>query len=129
MISSGETKSKVDLLDACRLLRKNNFEIFATRGTKQFLQENGVESTMVRWADENGENNVVKLICEQKFDLVINVPKNLDSRKLANDYAIRRAAIDFNTPLITNARLASAFITAFCTKSIKDLLIKSWDEY
>jgi carbamoyl-phosphate synthase large subunit len=129
MLSSGEAKSKVDLLDACHLLDKNGFEIYATRGTHKFLKDNEIESVMVRWADEEGDNNVVKLISEKRFDLVINVPKNMNSRKLANDYAIRRAAIDFNIPLLTNARLASAFITAFCTKTEDDLLIKSWGEY
>jgi carbamoyl-phosphate synthase large subunit len=129
LISSGEAKSKVDLLDACHLLKKHNFEIYATRGTQQFLAANGIETTTVRWADEEGGNNVVKLISDHTFDLIINVPKNMDSRKLANDFAIRRAAIDFNTPLLTNARLASAFITAFCTKTQDDLLIKAWQEY
>ncbi|MBP5456503.1 MAG: carbamoyl-phosphate synthase (glutamine-hydrolyzing) large subunit [Paludibacteraceae bacterium] len=130
MISSGATKSKVDLLDACKLLQVNDFEIFATGGTHKFLTENGIRSTMVGWPDEDkGVMNVMEMIADKKFDLVINIPKDASKRELANGYAIRRGAIDFNIPLITNARLASAFIRAFCEMSFDDINIKSWDEY
>ena len=129
MISSGESKSKVDLLDACKLLQEKRFKIYATRGTQKFLEDNGVQSTAVMWPDELGEMNVKNLIAAKEFDLVINIPKDVSSRELANDYSIRRAAVDYNIPLITNARLAAAFITAFCTLEFDDLKIKSWDEY
>ena len=129
MISSGETKSKVDLLDACRLLQKNNYQLFATKRTHKFLIDNGIENELVFFPDERIKQNVVTMICEKQFDLIINIPKNTGHREITNGYKIRRAAIDFNVPLLTNARLASAFIIAFCTKNIDDLLIKSWDEY
>jgi carbamoyl-phosphate synthase large subunit len=129
LISSGETKSKVDLLDACHLLQKKGYELYATHGTHKFLKDNNIESTDVLWVDEEGDLSVKKLIFDKYFDLVINIPKDNTSRELKNDYAIRRAAIDFNIPLLTNARLASAFITAFCTMEIEDVKIKSWDEY
>lgn len=129
MISSGETKSKVDLLDACHLLQKKGYELFATRGTHKFLKDNGIKNELVFFPDENQTQNIVTMIGEKKFDLVINIPKSANRRSLTNGYKIRRAAIDFNIPLLTNARLASAFITAFCTKTIDDLLIKSWKEY
>ena len=129
LISSGETKSKVELLDACQLLQKKGFELYATRGTKSFLEENGVNATSVLWPDEEGEMNVKNMLTNKQFDLVINIPKNTTERELKNDYTIRRDAIDFNIPLLTNARLASAFITAFCSMTIEDIKIKSWDEY
>lgn len=129
LISSGETKSKLELSEACLLLQKKGYELFATRGTQRFLKANGVESTAVNWPDEEGELNVKDMISNKQFDLVINIPKNTTKRELANDYIIRRGAIDFNIPLFTNARLASAFINAFCTMSFEDIKIKSWDEY
>ena len=129
LISSGEPKSKVDLLDACRLLYRKGYQIYATRGTHQFLMDNGVASIPVQWPDEEGEYNVKDMIAAKKFDLVINIPKNVTRRELANDYTIRRSAIDFNIPLLTNARLASAFIFAFCNLTMEDVKIKSWDEY
>lgn len=129
MISSGTTKSKVDLLDACKLLQQKGYELFATNGTQRFLSENGVLATVVDWPDEESENNVVHRISEKQFDLIINIPKNTTRRELTNGYKIRRTAIDFNIPLVTNARLASAFITAFCTLTAEDIKIKSWDEY
>lgn len=130
MISSGATKSKVDLLDACKLLQVNGYEIFATGGTHKFLTENGIRSTMVGWPDEDkGVMNVMEMIADKKFDLVINIPKDASKRELANGYAIRRGAIDFNIPLITNARLASAFIRSICEMKFEDIKIKSWDEY
>jgi len=129
MISSGETKSKVDMLEACRLLQEKKYKIYATRGTQKFLGDNGIQSTAVSWPDELGEMNVKKLIASRIFDLVINIPKDVSSRELANDYTIRRNAVDYNIPLITNARLAAAFITAFCTLNEEDIKIKSWEEY
>lgn len=129
LISSGEPKSKVELSAACALLQKKGYELFATRGTQRFLKENGVDATAVSWPDEEGDLNVKTMLSNKEFDLVINIPKNTTERELRNDYTIRRSAIDFNIPLLTNARLASAFITAFCNISIDDIKIKSWDEY
>jgi len=129
MVSSGDTKSKVDLLDACKMLQNNNFDIYATGGTKKFLEENGVEATVVGWPDEETEYNIMDMISGHKFDLVINIPKNLTRRELTNGYKIRRGAIDHNIPLITNARLASAFIESFCSMKEGDIQIKSWEEY
>ena len=129
VVSSGTTKSKVDLLDACRILEKNGYHLFATGGTHKFLAENGVESTRVGWPDEEGVPKVTKLIAEKKIDMVINIPKNLTERELTNGYKIRRGAIDYNIPLITNARLASAFIKAFCRMKAEDIEIRHWGEY
>jgi carbamoyl-phosphate synthase large subunit len=130
MVSSGGTKSKVDLLDACRLLQQKGYALFATGGTQKFLAENGVESSYVAWPDDEGAAlKVNDLIAEKRFDLVINIPKNLTERELTNGYRIRRDAIDFNIPLITNARLASAFIKAFCRITEEDIEIRHWGEY
>jgi carbamoyl-phosphate synthase large subunit len=129
MVSSGETKSKVDLLDACRLLQKHGYVIYATHGTREFLQKNEVESIDVNWPDEDGKHNVMQMIADKQFDLVINIPKNLTKRELSNGYQIRRGAIDYNIPLITNSRLASAFIKAFCKITIDDIDIRNWAEY
>ena len=131
MISSGEVKSKVELLDAAKLLYKNGYTIYASAGTARFLKDNGVEATATLWPDEDAESplNVMNLIARHNFDLIVNIPKNHTNRELTNGYRIRRAAIDHNTPLITNARLASAFINAFCTLSLEDVSIKSWDEF
>jgi len=129
LISSGETKSKLELLEATKLLQKKGFELYATRGSQQFLADNGVEATTVQWPDEEGDFNVKTMLANKGFDLVINIPKDTTERELKNDYAIRRGAIDFNIPLLTNARLASAFITAFCSMTVDDIKIKGWDEY
>ncbi|MBP5703277.1 MAG: carbamoyl-phosphate synthase (glutamine-hydrolyzing) large subunit [Paludibacteraceae bacterium] len=130
MISSGEAKSKVDLLDACKMLQNNGFDIYATYGTYKFLDENGIKSIPVGWPDEpNAKKNVMEMIHNKEFDLVINIPKNNTEREINNGYAIRRSAIDFNIPLITNARLASAFIRSVCELKNEDIKIKSWDEY
>jgi carbamoyl-phosphate synthase large subunit len=131
MFSSGATKSKVDLLDATRMLHKKGYPIYATAGTATFLNAHGVPTTPVFWPDErpDAENNVMKMIAEHKFDLIVNIPKNHTKRELTNGYKIRRGAIDHNTPLITNARLAGAFIEAFCELEEKDIQIKSWQEY
>ena len=131
MISSGGTKEKVAMLDGARMLTKAGYTIYASEGTAKFLNDNGAKAIAVSWPDEDkpGMENVMKMIAEHRFDLVVNIPKNRTSRELTNGYRIRRGAIDHNIPLITNARLASAFIEAFCTLSIEDLSIKSWNEY
>ncbi|MBQ3635147.1 MAG: carbamoyl-phosphate synthase (glutamine-hydrolyzing) large subunit [Bacteroidales bacterium] len=129
LISSGGARSKMELLDAAKLLKQKGYNIYATHGTQKYLQENGVESTLLYWPDENTQPNVVDYIRDKKIDLVINIPKNLTHNELANGYKIRRDAIDFNVPLITNARLASAFIIAFCRMGQDRIPIKAWDEY
>lgn len=129
MVSSGDSRSKVDMLDACKMLQENNYDIYATAGTKQFLADNGVEATTVSWPDEEKEHNVMDMMSKHKFDLIVNIPKNHTRRELTNGYKIRRGAIDHNIPLITNARLASAFIEAFCEMKETDIPIKSWQEY
>jgi len=132
MISSGETKEKVRLLDGARMLTKAGYTIYASEGTAKFLNENGAKAIAVNWpdeSDENGRENVMKMIADHKFDLIVNIPKNHTERELTNGYKIRRGAIDHNIPLITNSRLASAFIEAFCTLNQDDLAIKSWNEY
>ncbi|MBQ4278998.1 MAG: carbamoyl-phosphate synthase (glutamine-hydrolyzing) large subunit [Rikenellaceae bacterium] len=128
MISSGGAKSKVDLLDACSELAAKGYNLFATKGTQQFLEDNGIKASVVNWPDE-GEPNVLEMIADKVFDLIINIPKNRSKRELTNGYRIRRAAVDHNIPLLTNARLAAAFIHAFCTIGEQDIPIKSWDEY
>ncbi|MCH5178366.1 MAG: carbamoyl-phosphate synthase (glutamine-hydrolyzing) large subunit [Prevotellaceae bacterium] len=131
MISSGETKSKVELLDAARTLHKSGYTVYASAGTASFLCNNGVEAIATLWPDEDAQSpvNVMNLIAQHRFDLIINIPKNHTNRELTNGYRIRRAAIDHNTPLITNARLASAFINAFCSVPLEEIAIKSWQEY
>lgn len=131
MFSSGAMKSKVDLIDASRELYAKGYKIYATAGTAAFLCEHGVEATPVYWPDENpdADTNVMKMIAEHKFDLIVNIPKNHTKRELTNGYRIRRGAIDHNIPLITNARLASAFIDAFCEMKMEDIQIKSSQEY
>jgi carbamoyl-phosphate synthase large subunit len=131
MISSGEVKSKVSLLEPARLLAKKGYTLYATEGTAKFLNDNGVKTTAVLWPDEQpgSELNVMSLIAGHKFDLIVNVPKNHSDREQTNGYKIRRAAIDHNTPLITNARLARAFIEAFCNVSLEDISIKAWQDY
>ena len=129
LISSGGAKGKVDLLEPAQSLVKNGYKIFATAGTAKFLNDNGVEATAVAWPDEEGENNVMDMIAAHKFDLIINVPKNHTKRELTNGYKIRRDAIDHNIPLITNVRLAKAFIEAFCELKQEDIKPKSWQEY
>ncbi len=131
MVSSGASKSKVDLLESTAILAQKGYNIFATSGTAKFLNENGINATPVMWPDEDpdAENNVMQMIADHRFDLIINIPKNHTKRELTNGYRIRRAAIDHNIPLITNARLASAFIRAFCKIDVNELPVKSWDEY
>ena len=129
LISSGAVKGKVDLLEPARELVKNGYRIFATAGTAKFFQENGVEATAVAWPDEGGVNNVMNMIQDHQLDLIINVPKNHTNRELTNGYRIRRGAIDHNIPLMTNVRLAKAFIEAFCALKMEDIKIKGWQEY
>ena len=130
MVSSGDSKSKVDLLEPCKELKANGYNIFATEGTQKFLAENGVEATVVGWPDDNSsEFKITDMMAGKKFDLVINIPKNHTRRELTNGYKIRRAAIDHNIPLLTNARLASAFIHAFCTIKETEIPIKDWASY
>ena len=131
MVSSGAMKSKVDLLDACFALHQKGFKIYATAGTSAFLNAHGVTTVPVFWPDERPDaaNNVMRMIAGHQFDLIINVQKNHTTREVTNGYRIRRAAVDHNIPLITNARLASAFIEAICQVSEKDIKIKSWQEY
>ena len=131
MLSSGGAKEKASLLDAAQALVKNGYTIYATAGTAKFLNDNNVKATAVGWPDEEHKDipNVMQMIADHKFDLIVNIPKNHTKRELTNGYRIRRGAIDHNIPLITNARLASAFIEAFCTMSQDQLQIKSWQEY
>ena len=131
MLSSGGAKEKASLLDAAQALVKNGYTIYATAGTAKFLNENNVKATAVGWPDEDQKDlpNVMQMIADHKFDLIVNIPKNHTKRELTNGYRIRRGAINHNIPLFTNARLASAFIEAFCTLSQDQLQIKSWQEY
>ena len=131
MLSSGGAKEKASLLDAAQALVKNGYTIYATAGTAKFLNDNNVKATAVGWPDEDQKDlpNVMQMIADHKFDLIVNIPKNHTKRELTNGYRIRRGAIDHNIPLFTNARLASAFIEAFCTMSQNQLQIKSWQEY
>ena len=130
MVSSGDSKSKVDLLEGCQMLQEHGFEIYATAGTRKFLKEHGVEAKVVGWPDEEEKDrNIMDMISNHEFDLIVNIPKNLTHRELTNGYKIRRAAVDHNIPLITNARLAGAFIEAFCSMKEQDIQIKSWQEY
>lgn len=129
LISSGATKSKMDLLEACNLLQKNGYLIYATEGTHRFLSENGIPSIKVFQPSEECSPNALEMIKEKQIDLVVNIPKNLTQGELSNGYRIRRGAIDFNIPLFTNSRLASAFIHAFCEIDLNKIPIKGWDEY
>lgn len=129
LLSSGGYKQKVALMDACRLLTKKGYTLYATEGTHNFLQENGIPSVRVYWEKEAGKPYIFSLLQEHVVDLVVNINKNLTPGELTNGYRLRRSAIDLNIPLITNARLASAFITAFCRLSEDDIQIKSWSEY
>ncbi|MCF0180607.1 MAG: carbamoyl phosphate synthase large subunit, partial [Bacteroidales bacterium] len=125
----GGAKGKVQLLEPAQNLVKNGYNIYATAGTAKFFEDNGVPCTVVSWPDENGENNVIDMMAQHKFDLIINIPKNQTKRELTNGYHIRRNAIDHNIPLITNPRLAKTFIEAFCGIKLEDIKIKSWQEY
>jgi carbamoyl-phosphate synthase large subunit len=129
LLSTGPARSKVELLNSARALREKGHKLYATRGTLQFLRNAGVEAHVAYWPDENKSPNTIELIKSREVDLVVNIPKDLTSTELNNDYTIRRSAVDYNIPLLTNSRLASAFILAFCRMSQDDLAIKSWDEY
>jgi carbamoyl-phosphate synthase large subunit len=129
LLSTGPARSKVELLNSAKALREKGHKLYATRGTQQFLQNAGVEAHVAYWPDENLSPNTIELIKSREVDLVVNIPKDLSAAELNNDYIIRRSAVDFNVPLITNSRLASAFILAFCKMNIDDLAIKCWDEY
>ena len=129
-LSTGTPKQKVDMLSAARMLQKKGYKLFATGGSSKFLTENGVENTRVYWPSEpDMQPQALEMLHKKEIDMVVNIPKNLTAGELDNGYKIRRAAIDLNIPLITNARLASAFINAFCTMTPDDLAIKSWEEY
>ncbi len=129
LLSTGNGKQKGDMLSAAKLLRKHGYDIYATEGTSRHLDENGIENTRVYWPDEEGTPQAVEMLDNHEIDLVINVPRNHSDKEVTNGYRIRRTAIDRNIPLITNARLASAFIKAFCTMTPDDLEIKSWQEF
>ena len=130
LLSTGGAKQKVAMLDAAKMLLENGYNLYATGGTSKFLTENGIQNTLVLWPSEEGDApKALDLLHNHTIDMVVNIPKNLTSSELSNGYKIRRAAIDLNVPLITNARLASAFIYAFCTTKIEDIDIKAWGEY
>ncbi|WP_346696304.1 carbamoyl-phosphate synthase (glutamine-hydrolyzing) large subunit [Barnesiella viscericola] len=130
LLSTGSAKQKADMLEAAQLLHEKGYNLFATGGTHQFLTDNGIPAVKVYWPSESDhEPQALEMLHNKQIDLVVNIPKNLTQKELDNGYKIRRAAIDFNIPLITNARLASAFIEAFCSLNIDDIQIKSWDEY
>ena len=129
LISTGGPKQKVEMLEAAKQLVENGYNIFATPGSSKYLTENGVQNTTVYWPSEDAQPQAIDMLHKREIDMVVNVTKNLTSGELTNGYKIRRAATDLNIPLITNARLASAFINAFCTVSLDDLAIKSWQEY
>jgi len=129
LLSTGPMRSKVELVNSCRLLAEKGYNLFATKGTAEFLKLNGVEATVLHWPDEDAKPNTLEYLRNKMIDLVVNIPKDLTKSELSNDYMIRRSAVDYNIPLITNARLASAFLIAVCKLSMDDISIKSWDEY
>ena len=129
LLSTGSSKQKAEMLDACRELQKHGYTLYATGGTSRYLEDNGIENNLVYWPSENGKPQALDMLHSHNIDLVVNIPKNLTETELDNGYKIRRASIDLNVPLITNTRLASAFINAFCAIREQDLPIKSWSEY
>ncbi len=130
LLSTGGAKQKAEMLDAAKMLKQHGYELYATVGTSKYLTENGIENTLVYMpSDEGQQPQALDLLHEKKIDMVVNMPKDLTPRELTNGYKIRRAAIDLNVPLITNSRLASAFISAFCNVSLDDIDIKAWGEY
>ena len=129
LMSTGTPKQKVEMLKAAQELKKKGYNIFATGGSSKFLTENGIENTRVYWPSEEGHPQALEMLHKKEIDMVVNIPRDLSAGELDNGYKIRRAAVDLNIPLVTNARLASAFIHAFCTMTIDDIAIKSWDEY
>jgi carbamoyl-phosphate synthase large subunit len=130
LLSTGTPEQKAEMLGAARLLVEHGYKLFATGGTSRYLTENGVPNTRVHWPSEpEGKPQALELMHGRQIDMVVNIPKDLSPRELSNGYRIRRAAIDLNIPLITNARLAVAFITAFCTVDMDAVPVKSWDEF
>ena len=130
LLSTGSAKQKAEMLDAARMLEEHGYELYATGGTSDYLTQNGIKNTLVHWPSEPDQHpQALTLLHDHKIDMVVNIPKNLTSHELTNGYKIRRAAIDLNVPLITNSRLASAFIHAFCTEKLDEIGIKSWSEY
>ena len=129
LLSTGDGKQKAEMLAACQMLQAHGYTLYATGGTSRYLTENGIKNNLVYWPSEEGHPQAIDMLHNHEIDMVVNVPKNLSSGELSNGYKIRRAAIDLNVPLITNARLASAFIYAFCTVKLDDLDIKCWQEY
>ena len=129
LLSTGDAKQKADMLSAARLLQQKGYSLFATGGTSRYLSENGIDNTLVYWPDEKREPQALGLLHRKEIDMVVNIPKDLSVGELDNGYQIRRAAVDLNIPLLTNARLAGAFISAFCSLSVDDLILKSWAEY
>ncbi len=129
LLSTGPMRSKVELINSCRMLAEKGYNLFATKGTADFLSMNNIEAMVLHWPDEDKKPNTLDYLKNKMIDLVINIPKDLSSDELSNDYSIRRFAVDYNIPLITNARLASAFIIAFCKLSEEDIAIKHWEEY
>ena len=129
LISSGPSYSKVEMLEACKMLHDYGYKIYATSGTAKFMEQHGIQSEILHWPDSGKQPNALDYIDNHKLDLVINIPKNFTRRELENGFAIRRSAVDHNIPLITNARLASAFIYALCKIGVEGLAIRSWDEY
>ena len=129
LLSTGGAKQKAEMLDAARTLKEHGYTLYATGGTSRYLTENGIENNLVYWPSEQREPQALTMLHEKKIDMVVNIPKDLTAGELSNGYKIRRAAIDLNIPLITNSRLASAFIRAFCSMDIDDLPVKSWSEY
>jgi carbamoyl-phosphate synthase large subunit len=130
LISSGPSRGKLELLNSARMLVAKGYNIFATEGTHKFFRDNGIENTLVHWPDEEDQSpNTIGMIKNKQIDLVVNIPKNHTNRELKNGYQIRRSSIDYNIPLITNARVASAFLYGICKYSIDDIQVKSWDEY
>ncbi|KAA6323073.1 Carbamoyl-phosphate synthase large chain, partial [termite gut metagenome] len=129
LLSTGTPKQKADMMDAARMLVNKGYKLYATGGTHNTLAESGIDSTLVYWPNEDKQPQALDMLRKKEIDMVVNIPKNLTEGELSNGYKIRRTAIDLNIPLITNARLASAFINAFCTMNIDDIAIMSWDEY
>lgn len=129
LLSTGDARSKVELLESARMLAEKGYNLFATPGSAKFLNENGLETTTLYWPDDPSQPNTLEFLRDRKIDLVINIPKNLSKTELNNDYEIRRSAVDFNIPLITNARLASAFIYAVCKLKPEEMAVESWEEY
>jgi carbamoyl-phosphate synthase large subunit len=129
LLSTGPAKSKTELLSGAKALKEKGYKLYATRGTQQFLQNAGIEADVAHWPDEDKSPNATDLIRSGEVDLVVNIPKDLSQSELNNDYTIRRSAVDFNVPLLTNSRVANAFILAVCRLNPDDIAIKSWDEY